>query len=242
MKRLKSKWTLVSLAVLCALPLIGEAQQQQPPQQSQRTAMEPGRYNMMRWGPRGEGSATRPYLRLPSDEEWTKVSTFMKDELPNSWALYQRMSDKNPGRGEEAKRRIFQRYQELHKDKDSSEIFEAKLKQAKIGDEILPLVAKMHEAPDSEKPALESQLREKVKEKIGVELKERELRIQDLAAKLDREKAKLAEDRVKMEASLDARVNSLIHPGGEGGGNARPSEGMRRGEGEGRRAPGGELR
>jgi hypothetical protein len=223
MTRSKWKWSVVSLTVLCALPLIGEAQESQ-----QRPGMmEADR--IRRWA--AQGPSSRPYLRLPmpTDEEWAKVSAFMQQELPNSWNLFERMPENVVWRREEAKRRIFQRYQELHKDKDSPRLFEAKLRQAKLGDEILPLVAQVREANDADRPALESQLREKVKEKIDAELKERELRIHDLAQRLEKEKVKLAEDRVKMEASLDARVKNLIR--GEGGG-VRPGDGGRRREGE----------
>jgi hypothetical protein len=226
MKRSRLKWSMVSLLALCALPLIGEAQESQRPMN-----MDPAE-RMRRWAMRagdGGGASTRPFVRMPTEEEWTKVSAFMQQELPNSWSLFQRMPE-NVWRREEAKRRIFQRYQELHKDKDSPALFEVKLKQAKLGDEILPLVAEVREANDADRPALEGKLRSKVKEKIDAELKERELKIQDLAQKLEKEKVKLSEDRVKMEASLDARVKNLIRGDNSG---VRPGDGMRRrGEGE----------
>src|SRR4051812_11712739 len=216
------KRTTALVLALISIPAIARAQPQQSdgsrPPESQRSMQEMDRAMRFRgmvpgggggYGP--GGSTTRPwrmYTPNPSPEEWKLVSEFMQKELPNSWSLFERIPETS-FRRDEARRKVYQRYLDLHKDKETP-MFPLKLEQARISDQILGLLPRLREADDADRPALESQLRELVKSKIQSELKERQLRIDSLAKKLDKEKQQLAMDQETLEKHLDERVKSLI--------------------------------
>jgi hypothetical protein len=236
------KSTTALVLALISIPAIASAQPQQPDgsraPEGQRSMQEMDRAmrfrGMVPGGGYGPGGATtrpwRMYTPNPSPEEWKLVSEFMQKELPNSWALFDKIPE-NSFRRDEARRKVYQRYLDLHKDKETP-MFPFKLDQARISDQILGLLPKLREADDADRPALESQLRELVKTKIQSELKERQLRIDSLAKKLDKEKQQLAMDQETLEKHLDERVKSLIQGGpGSKRDNDRP---RREGPAEGR--------
>jgi len=179
----------------------------------------------------GMGSpTTRPWgrygmnLEPVDDADWGKVESFMKENLPNTLSAYNKMADKAPdgspwNRKEGAKRRIYAQYKELMQleekaadgsDKGAKARYQARLDQAKKGDEILGLVMKWHNADPKEKPARRQELRAKVKERIQAELKERQAQIEALRNRLEEQEKKLQADQSSLDKNLESRVEFFI--------------------------------
>jgi len=219
-----SRW-FVLLGLVAALSLATFAQQQQPQQQQQPEGgrrFYPGRerdggiVGMPATRPgAGQGWMAWRSLEAPSDEDWTKVESFMKENLPNTFAAYEKME--HPMRKEGARRRIYAQYKELMQlqekgaeDKGAKTRYEARLDQAKKGDEILGLVMKWHNADPKDKPARRAELRQAVKQRIEAELKERQAQIDALRTRLEEQEKKLQTDKTALDSNLEKRVDFFI--------------------------------
>jgi len=209
-------WRLCAAGLL-ALPLMA------PAQENDRSGRRPNLVNR-------EGAATRPSwgmrgmnLEAPSDEEWAKTLKFMEANLPNTLEAFNKMNAESPRR-EGTRRRIYAQYKELTQLQERADTADgttaegktlkaradARLDQAKKGDEILGLVMKWHNAAPKDKAARRQELRDKVKERMSAELKERQAQIETLRARLEDQEKKLKADQEAMDKSLESRVDFFI--------------------------------
>jgi hypothetical protein len=122
---------------------------------------------------------------------------------------------------EDVQAQIFGRYRELMQIKDrDTELYELKLKQAKVADAAIELwnryrMALRNETENAED--IKSQMREKIREKFNLELQERKLRIGRLTDQLNNQKKMLAADEKDIDNKIDERVRALTPPRFRGG-------------------------
>ncbi len=117
----------------------------------------------------------------PTDEQWNEAAEFMKNKSPKRWEAFAAMPE---DRRDMLRRMIYRRYEGLRSlEKSDAEMYQLKMQQMQVDDELFGLAAALRNADDQEGVA--EKLNKRVADKVDLELKERELRLKSMQKALD---------------------------------------------------------
>jgi hypothetical protein len=149
---------------------------------------------------------------LPDEDEWRQTTEMISEISPARWQFFEQVMGR-PQRAERAKRFLFARSSELRElQKTNPNLFEARVEQVRLEDEIFRLDTAVREAGANsagEADQLRAQLRERVADWVRKDLAERELRLTQLQERLDRERAALDADRDRADEIAERRTEVI---------------------------------
>ncbi|HZZ42221.1 MAG TPA: hypothetical protein VFE58_04745 [Tepidisphaeraceae bacterium] len=148
---------------------------------------------------------------MPTEEEWHSVVEFMGQYSPNRLKAIEQQGTSDAPRYATLRKAVWGHYRDLTqlKDHGDQELYDLKVNLVQADDEVWALQRQLHEAPDSDRPVLRYQLKQKITAMMKLGLKERAIRIARLEKSLADEKAKLAADQLTVDQRADERLRAF---------------------------------
>jgi hypothetical protein len=204
--RTEAKMREARRAALVAQGLPGEP----PPAAADRTAAVATRQS---------ASPAPANPRGPVDEaEFRAASEMMRDHTPNGWFRFDKVPANAPWRPR-LERSVVARYRELQRVRERDpEQYKREIQELELEDEILGLarrVARGVDGPETED--VKRQLRERVAGLHDLRVRNRETRLQRLAATLEGERKRLEKEKGERDQVVEKRYRALLERGGDGG-------------------------
>jgi hypothetical protein len=155
------------------------------------------------------GGDALPPSDMPTAEQWDEVAKYMQVELPNTWRHFQTVSE---DKKEEVKKQIFTKFRETQqlRERNETELYELKMKEAKLADDFAGLARDHRRAPLADRSVILVKLRAKARDIAENQFAQREIRIKRLEDQLAAEKERLARARSIVDRTVDNRMNDLI--------------------------------
>ncbi len=158
----------------------------------------------------------------PTDEQWSAVIDFMKENSPRRAADVESLQSEP--RGQFLRSLVANRYDylmSLKNEDPSGEIYAIQLKKLQVEDGIYGLLSDAQKAgnmPEADK----TRLRDLVTQLIDVNFKEREHRIKRVRESLDKSEKSLTADKGNRNAMIEDRVRQFMDDGPGSGFSPRP--------------------
>lgn len=228
--------------VLCSAPMVlGDDSTAQPnPGHMDRSGERGFRHgDGSRMFPRGSGRMVEP----PTEQEWTDVSAFMKENSPKRWEIFESLPEASALR-ERARNMLVVKYRMLAKTKlDDSALYATLVQRVKLEDTIFALVTALRKAKTeagSNTDSVRKEFRTQVTALVDLGTTERRQRIERLEKSLLAEREKLAADQRHRGEIIEDRMHRFENgndwprgedprtqrplPSGEAGPEAGPEE------------------
>jgi hypothetical protein len=140
-----------------------------------------------------------------------EVSRFLRVYSPNRWHALEGLPEEGPERRAVMAFAVarWRGIQELKETEPA--LYDLKLKQLKVEDEIYGLLA-VKLAPAGREP-LRATLRESVEQLVNLGIAERELRVERFRKQLKEEEGRLASDKMRVDKLVDRRTEMLMQEG-----------------------------
>lgn len=147
----------------------------------------------------------------PTERELEDAGTFMREHAPNRWQAVQSLPDDGVVR-RGVMGFIVARYRALQDvKKDDPKLYDVKLRQLAVEDELYGMVAS--ETTPEEREKHRDALRIATRKLLELNLAERELRIDRLRQSLSTEEQRLATDRAQLDTHVNGRLEAFINEG-----------------------------
>lgn len=147
----------------------------------------------------------------PSDKEYEQASQFMREHSPNRWQAMEDLPEEG-GLRRGVMNFIIARWRILQSTREEdAQLYEIKLKQVTVEDNIYGLLA--HTQSPAEREPLRKELREQARSLATLGLAERERRIERLQEMLKKQEELLSTDRSQLDAVVEQRTQALIQDG-----------------------------
>jgi hypothetical protein len=161
-----------------------------------------GAHRPMRGGGGGGG------MRIDR-EDLNEAMEFTRKYMPNLGKAIEEAEPGSPPR-QRLMRYAVERWRSLQRvQRDDPDQYYAALERLKSHDEVFTLVRRLNEAPEDQRPALQAQVRERMRQIMLDLLAEREQRIENLRRMLSREEELLNTDRDQIDDLTEKRVEQL---------------------------------
>jgi hypothetical protein len=197
----------LAIAALLLIPLTASAQEDQAPASKADEAARP----------EGEPPRMRGFMGMRrrsmgiSVQDTEQAAQFMRENSPSRWKTVEDMPEDSSDR-RAVMAFIVARWRTLQSIRDEdAQLYEIKLKQLHIEDDIYAMLATTPSA--AEREPLRPKLRESVSELLNLGLLEREHRIAQLGKLLKTEQQKLDADRKRLSVAADRRAGALVADG-----------------------------
>ena len=161
---------------------------------------------MHRPGMRGGGGGGN--MRL-SPEEVAQALDFTRRNMPNLAKAIEEADQGTPPR-QRLMRFAVERWRSLQRvQREDPDQYDAAVERLRSHDEVFDLVRRLNDVPDEQRPALQKQIREKMRAIMQDLLAEREQRIENLRRMLSNEEDLLNRDREQIDELTEKRVEAL---------------------------------
>jgi hypothetical protein len=186
---------MISLAMCVAMLAFGSAALAQPTTQP---------------GSRAFGEGPRRGRFQYSEEEAQRAMDFAQEQMPNTYAMILELPSQSPRRGRLMGLTVERNRRAQRLQKDSPEQFDRFVARLKAQDEVLGLTQRIQAAAEDQKPALQEELRAKMRQVVQGWMEERQERIEDLQRQLEKEKQRLERDNQDIDRLANQHMERLL--------------------------------
>lgn len=219
-KKSSSRWVLAAaIALTCATPLVGMAQDATTRPSAPSSGEGEQRSSGERRWDRGDGERSRRWGRRNSEpvteDQWQQVMAFMKQHSPRRAEELEKISS-DSSRAMFMRNLVRARYDfmmSLKNDEQGNALYELQVNKMETEDAIYGVLLDSQKKSDTITDADKAKLRDLVSKLVDTNFKEREHRIVKLERSLDDARKSLDRDKTNKDSVVDNRLNQFLNDG-----------------------------